>query len=249
MRLSTVLVAVIVGGSAVAVAQPGPAPAPSEPEAPPPEPTPPAPPPPAPTPPPAPAPPPLVIHHDTDDQALVTPVGWAFGIGIGYALPTSLETPNTASLRLRSPGGLTFEPRVALANASNTTKTEAPGTTMSTTDSTSELLLETSLRKALIEHGRYQFEVIGGARIDIAKDDPDGDNNSRTTTDLSLFWGIGVGAWITPHWQFSFNIENPLISYTSTNQENGVGMSTTNSTTNIGAVFNPNVVMMIHLYN
>ena len=62
-------------------------------------------------------------------------------------------------------------------------------------------------------------------------------------------WGIGVGAWITSHWQFTFSIENPLISFTSTKQETGPGTSTTNSTTNVGVVFNPNVVMMIHLYN
>jgi hypothetical protein len=241
MRFSAALFVMTVGVVRVASAQGDPAPTdPGQPVAPEP-PTP-------PTPPPPPPPPPM--HHDTmvapaEGEHEVHPTGLAFGIGIGYALPTSLETPNTASMRLRLPSGLTFEPRVALANSSQTMKDP----TMSTTDSTSEVLLETAIRKALVEHGRYEFEVIGGVALDITKQDPMGDNNSRTTTDVGLFWGIGVGTWITPHWQFSFDIENPLISYASTNQETGAGTSTTNSTTNIGAVFNPNVVMMIHLYN
>lgn len=240
MRLSTALVAVMLGVCRLAAAQGEPPPAepapPAEPPAPPPAPTP---------PPPPPAPPPMVVHTDAPhDEG--RPEGTSFGIGIGYALPTSLETPNTASMRLRFASGLTLEPRVALANTSATTKnTGVPDST----DSTSEILLEGALRKAFIRRGRYEFEGIGGARIDVTKQDPMGDNNSRTTTDIGLFWGIGVGAWITSHWQFTFSIENPLISFTSTKQENGPGTSTTNSTTNVGVVFNPNVVMMIHLYN
>lgn len=245
MRLTTALFAMTLGLGRLAAAQPGPpAPTPSEPEVPP-EPAPPAPPLP-PTPPPPPPPP--VIHHEMPapaDESALRPLGLAFGIGIGYTLPTSLETPNTASMRLRLASGLTFEPRVALANSSQTMKDQV----MSSTDSTSELLLETAVRKAMIERGRYDFELIGGASLDVTTNDPMGDNNTRTTTDIALFWGIGVGAWITPHWQFTFDIENPLISYTSTKQEIAAGMSTTNSTTDIGVVFNPNVVMMIHLYN
>jgi len=248
MRLTTALFAMTLGLGRLAAAQPGPTPppTPSEPEVPP-EPTPPTP-PPAPTPPPPPPPP--VVHHEMPppvDESALRPVGLAFGIGIGYTLPTSLETPNTASMRLRTSSGMTFEPRVALANSSQTMKDTA--TTTSSTDSTSELLVETAIRKAMIERGRYDFELIGGASLDVTTNDMMGDNNTRTTTDIALFWGIGVGAWITPHWQFTFDIENPLVSYTSTKQETGAGTSTTTSTTDIGVVFNPNVVMMIHLYN
>lgn len=242
MRLSTPLAIALLGLCRLAAAQgEPPAPAPAEPPVAPEPPAPPAPPAPAPAPP---APPP-VIHQDAAPGE-ERPEGTAFGIGIGYALPTSLETPNTASLRLRFASGLTLEPRVSLANTSQTMKDT---TGMSTTDSTSELLLEGALRKAFIRRGRYEFEGIGGARIDVTKQDPQGDDNTRTTSEIALFWGIGVGAWITAHWQFTFSIENPLISYTSTKQETAPGMSTTNSTTNIGVVFNPNVVMMIHLYN
>ncbi|MBV8756231.1 MAG: hypothetical protein JO257_03080 [Deltaproteobacteria bacterium] len=230
----------MLGVCRLAAAQGDPPPSPGEP-APPPEPTPP-PAPPAPPPPPA---PPAVIHQDAP-PAEGRPEGTAFGIGIGYTLPTSLETPNTASLRLRFASGLTLEPRVALANSSQSTKTTG---NPDTNDSTSELLLEGALRKAFIKRGRYEFEGIGGARLDVTKDDPQGDNNTITTSDISLFWGVGVGAWITSHWQFTFTIENPLISLSSTKRETAAGMSTTNSTTNIGVVFNPNVVMMIHLYN
>ena len=200
----------------------------------------------APAPPPAPPPPPPVIHHEApaEEHTSGRPEGWAFGIGIGYALPTSLETPNTASVRVRMPSGITLEPRLALASSSQTMKDVTE-----TTDTTSQFLLETAVRKPVIEHGRYEFEVIGGASLGVTKQNPQGDNNTRTDSELGLFWGIGVGAWITPHWQLSFDVANPLITYTAQKQETGPGTSTTTSTTNIGIVFDPNVVMMIHLYD
>jgi hypothetical protein len=178
----------------------------------------------------------------------VRPVGWAFGIGIGYALPTSLETPNTASVRFRMPSGITFEPRVALANSSTSMKDTTPGT-MATTDTTTELNLAALVRKPMVEHGRYDFELLGGLGFDVTKHDPDGANNTRTDTSIDISWGIAVGAWITQHWQVSFGVTNPLITYTSTKQETGMSTSTTTSTTTVGVTFAPNVLMMIHLYD
>ena len=42
---------------------------------------------------------------------------------------------------------------------------------------------------------------------------------------------------------------NPLIDYTSTNQETAPNMSMTTSSTKIGLEFDPVVMLMIHLYN
>jgi len=248
MRSTYLVLALTVGLGRLAAAQP----TPSEPPVP--EPTPEPAPPPAPTPPPAPAPPPPppppVVHHDAvEEDHGVRPVGWAFGIGIGYALPTSLETPNTASVRFRMPSGLTLEPRVALANNSTTNKDVAPGTSMSTTDTTTEFQLSTAIRKPMIEHGRYDFELLGTVGLDVTKQNPDGDNNTRTDSSIGIGWGIAVGAWITPHWQLTFGVTNPLITYTSTKQETGAGTYTQTSGTDIGITFDPNVLMMIHLYD
>jgi hypothetical protein len=173
-------------------------------------------------------------------------VGYAFGIGVGYSLPVSLETPNTTSVRVRFPSGLTIEPRVAVSNSSTSINmTGAPGTT----DTITELNISGLVHKTLIQHGRYDFEILGGAAIDVTKNDPDGDNNTKTTTELGLVWGIGVNAWLSPHWQLSFDVQNPLVDYVSTKQETGPGMDMTTSTTNIGVVFAPIVAMMIHLYD
>jgi hypothetical protein len=181
-----------------------------------------------------------------DENPGIRPVGWAFGLGVGYALPTSLETPNTTSVRVRMPSGLTLEPRVTLSNASNSMK---PINTPEVTDTTTELALAAAVRKPVVQHGRYDFEVIGGAGLGVTKDNPDGDNNTTTTTAIDLFWGIAVGAWITPHWQLSFGVTNPLITYTSTKQEEGPDSSMSTTNTTIGVTFDPNVVMMIHLYD
>ena len=175
------------------------------------------------------------------------PTGFAVGLGIGYALPTSLETPNITSVRFRLPSGLTLEPRVALANSSQSMKDSTAMT--DNTDSTSQFLLEAVGRLPVVEHGRYELELIGGAVFDVTKQNPMGDNNDTTTTQIGLVWGLGVGAWLSPHWQLSFDIGNPLITYASTKQENGPDASTTNSTTNIGIVFEPRVAVMIHLYD
>jgi hypothetical protein len=188
------------------------------------------------------------MHHEmpAEDPGGVRPVGWAFGLGVGYALPTSLETPNTTSVRVRLPSGLTLEPRVTLSNASNSMK---PINTPEVTDTTTDFALAAAVRKPMVEHGRYDFELIGGAGLSVTKDNPDGDNNTTTVTGIDLFWGIAVGAWITPHWQLSFGVTNPLITYTSTKQEEGPGSSMSTTNTTIGVEFDPNVVMMIHLYD
>lgn len=204
-------------------------------------------PPPAPTPPPAPPPPPVAHHDVVSEPSEHEPMGFAVGLGIGYALPTSLETPNIASVRLRLASGLTFEPRVALANSSQTQKDSTA--MIDTTDSTSQFLLEAVGRLPVVRHGRYELEVIGGALVDITSHNPEGDDNNQTTTALSLVWGLGVAAWLSPHWQLSFDVGNPLVTYTSTKQDTGPGTSTTTSTTNIGIVFDPQVAVMIHLYD
>src|SRR5215470_173741 len=68
----------------------------------------PAPPPMAPNPPPAPEP-----------ADATRPTELAFGIGFGYFLPTSLQTPNITSVRIRLPSGITIEPQLVFAFTSD----------------------------------------------------------------------------------------------------------------------------------
>src|SRR3569623_2711373 len=106
MRISTALVAAMLGVCRLAAAQ-GDPPPPAEPAPPAEQPAP----PPTPTPPPAPAPPPPLLLHDDAAADAGRPEGTAFGIGIGYALPTTQKTTNTASYRKRIANRLTLETR------------------------------------------------------------------------------------------------------------------------------------------
>ena len=241
MKLSTLACALLVSLGGVAVAQPTPPPegTPDQP-APPPPPPPPAPPPPAPPP----------MHHHMDDMAEPTPdrpEGLAFGIGVGYQFNTSLETPNIVSVRVRMPSsGITLEPLVKIANDSTTSQTTP---NPSTTDSTTELALGTAVRFPVIRRGRTDFEFVGVGVIDTVKNNPEGPNNDRRTTTFAVGWGIGIGYWITHHWQLSLTATNPLFSYAKTSTDNGPGMTNSTSETDIGVVFDPVVSLMIHLYN
>ncbi len=213
--------------------QPPPPPAPdTEPPPPPPKPTPPA---------PQPLPPPLVHEEPVETGR---PVGVAFGIGFGYQFPTSLQTPNTTSVRIRLATGLTFEPQVVLATSSHDTDT---GT--SVTDKTTEFALGALARYPFRSHGKVDLELLGSAQIDTTSTDPDGPDNNKSVTNLSLGYGVAVAYWFTPHWNLSLSGTNPLITYTRTRTEMGPDTVTIEKTTTIGAVFSPTVVLMIHLYD
>lgn len=75
------------------------------------------------------------------------------------------------------------------------------------------------------------------------------DNNNRSITTFSLGYGLGIAYWISPHWNLSLAATNPLVTYVRTRQETGATTATVNKTTTLGLVFDPQVALMIHLYN
>lgn len=241
MKRVTLGLALSLATAAVAAAQPAPSqpqpqPAPRDPAAPPttsgPE-----------APPPVPGPVPEVpMRQEPADTG--RPAELAFGIGIGYVFPTSLETPNTTSVRLRLPSGLTFEPQVVFSTSSTDTDT---GT--STTSKQNEVTVGSLARYPFLVHNKVDFELLGSAAISHLTNDPDGADNTQTTTTVAIGYGIGLAYWLTSHWNFSLTAANPLISYSRTHQEMAAGLATTNKTTTVGVVFDPTVTLMIHLYN
>jgi hypothetical protein len=206
-------------------------------------------PPPAPAPePPRPASPAPVamtpVHPDEPQADTGRADGLAIGIGVGYVFPTSLQTPNTTSVRLRLPSGLTFEPQLVFAATSTDVDTGTPMTTKQ-----NEITLGSLVRYPLKVHQKVDLEVVGSASISNRVVDPDGDNNNRTTTTLGLGYGVAIAYWLSPHWNLSITASNPLLSYTRTRQETAAAVVTVNKTTTIGLVFDPQVALMIHLYN
>lgn len=191
---------------------------------------------------PTPAPTPVVHEEPAPDTG--RPEGFSIGLGLGYGLPTSLETPNRTSARFRLASGLTIEPLVSIANTSQKMDTAA----METEDKTTEFGLAALVRYPVISRGHVDLEALGAAGFTTTKDNPEGDFNTRTTNTFALSWGVGIGYWLSQHWQLSMSVTNPLIEYTQTKQAMGPDMSNTTSTTTVGVIFVPQVVAMIHLY-
>jgi hypothetical protein len=230
------------GGTAAAQVPPAqpdplaPQPAPEPQPEPPPTPTPVPPPPVVPPPPPAPEPQPAATGH--------RPTALSFGIGFGYQFPTSLQTPNLTSVRLRLASGLTFEPRLVLASSSQDVDTGP-----SVKNEASELGLGALARYPLAGRGRVDLELLGGLDLNRQSTNPDSDDTDLSITTFTAVYGVAVGAWITPHWQVSLSAVNPLISNVRRDEEMGPGTSTVTTTRTVGLIFDPTVALMVHLYH
>ena len=207
MRCTSLALVLTAGLGGLAAAQPGPPPQPPTPTdttgtdpygstfdpappAPAPEPTP---------PPPAvvqPQPQPAPVVEASEPAQTDRPQGFSIGLGLGYGLPTSLETPNRTSARLRLASGLTFEPIFSIANTTSTT--EAPGG-LETEDKLTELGIAVLGRLPLITHGHVDLEGLASIGFTNTKNNPDGDFNTVTTNTFGIGWGVGVGYWLSQH--------------------------------------------------
>lgn len=193
-----------------------------------------------------PPPPPPAAAPETESEEH-HPVGTRFAIGAGYHIGgQSLETPNVATVRLRLPTGLTFEPIVSITNSSSTTgATGASDASTTTTD----LSVGSLVRIPLMRDGRIDFELVGAALFDYHKVNPDGPDNDTSNTTFSVDWGLGMEYWITQHWNLSLTATNPLFEFQSQTVDTGPGMNTHTSTSTFGVVFDPDVFLLFHLYN
>ena len=54
--------------------------------------------------------------------------------------------------------------------------------------------------------------------------------------------------WHRPNWCFSLTGMNPLASISMETQQNGPGDETKTTNTLFGAIFDPTIVMMLHLF-
>lgn len=247
--LSRLVLALAAVSGGVASAQPGPPPQPP----PPPmdttmEPTDPGPPDPMPEPAPQPMPQPQpqpmpVVEPEPTDNG--RPEGLSIGLGAGYGLPTSLETPNRTSARLRLASGLQFEPLVGITNTSESIDTGATETTNKET----MFRLQALVRFPLMTRGKVDLELLGTAGFSNTKDNPEGDFNTTSTNSFDVGYGVGIAYWLSRHWNFSMSVTNPIVSYDHTKQQTGPGMSVKQGDTTIGLIFVPSVFMMVHLYN
>lgn len=239
---TTALTLLVAAGTASAQPAPGeppPGPAPMDPAPPPPlqEPAPPHPPmsPPPPAPPPAPAPEAASDHR---------PSGLSIGIGLGYALPVSLQTPNVTSVRIRLATGLTFEPRLAVSRSS-----EEVDTGMSVENKQSSFGIGALGRYPMVRRGRVDLEILGGLDVNQVTTTPEAPDSDLSITTFNAVYGLAVGAWINRHLQVSLSALNPILSITRRDEEMGLGTNTVTTTSSIGLIFQPDVLLMVHLHH
>jgi hypothetical protein len=200
---------------------------------------------PPPPPPPEPTPEPtvaaaVVAAPDLDGPR---PYGTTVGLGFGYFMPAAWDAPNVVSARLRLASGLTIEPRAELSTSSTSMDTGIG----ETSNSFSTLAVGANVRLPLASRGRGDFMLVGGAAAALSKNNPEGADNSVTTTSLALTWGVGIDYWLSRSFSISMTATNPVIAHTSTSFE-AAGDDPSNSTTGLGVVFDPALDVMLHLY-
>jgi hypothetical protein len=186
-----------------------------------------------------PAAPPVVVGAPAPDTA--RPTGLAFGIGFGYLFPTSLQTPNITSVRVRLASGLTFEPQLVFATTSDTGA--------ATSNRQTEIAIASVVHYPVRVHRKVDLELLGSAGLSTRLITPAGANNDRTITTADVGYGVGLGYWFTPHWHLSLSASNPLLTYARTRQEMSADNITVSVSTTIGLVFSPDVTLMLHLFD
>lgn len=185
------------------------------------------------------------------------PDGRSVGIGLGYTFSkTGLGTdspdgsvdtgsPNTASVRIRMPSGMTFEPIVGLgigADSSKTGPAKSSGTQV-------DLFAGANIRKPMMSRKKVDLLGILGGGLDISSSSTKvGDaKTSSTGIGLAATWGLGVEYWPTHHWSLSLDATNPLLNISSTSGKEG-DVKTSSTGFFIGGIFDPTVRVMGHLY-
>ena len=178
------------------------------------------------------------------EPAAQRPTAFAIGLGLGYAIPSDLSTPNTTSARLRLPSGLTFEPQITLGHESQTQDNGVDTTELSINSVELGLLVRLPIRS----NGKVDLSLVGGAGVSLTTINPDGDDNNRKINSFGVSWGIALDYWLTQHWNLSFTASNPILLTRKTTDEQGPGVEISDSTTSFGTVFDPTLAVMIHLY-
>jgi hypothetical protein len=182
-------------------------------------------------------------HGGHKEQTNHRPEEFSFGIGVGYLFPASWRDPNLVSARFRLASGLMFEPRVELTN--NSRKQEVGA--MSETNSVTDINAATVVHIPWKSRGNVDLNILGAVSIGYQVQDPPGEADKTTSTLIGVGYGLGLNYWIRRHWTVSLTATNTLLQRLSSEQENPVTPAAKQTDFTIGAVWNPQVTMMVHL--
>jgi hypothetical protein len=238
------LASTLIAATAFAQEPPTPTPTPTPTPEPTPTPT------PTPTTTPMPTPTPTTVPLDDTPGAAMTrpiddarPEDFSVGIGFGYALPNSLETPNVTSARFRLASGLTFEPVVRFQQSSVEVDVGA-----STKNKETTVEIGSLVRYPLKSRRRVDFVLLGGAFVENIETSPDAMDMDKSTTTLEARYGLAVELWVTQHWQISMSALNTIFSLRKVSEQMGIGTETVTTTQTFGAIYDPVISAMVHLY-
>lgn len=168
---------------------------------------------------------------DAVDSA-ARPVPFTLGVGAGTVISgSSILAPNAASVRLVMSDELQLEPLINLALSGTP---DAGGDTQTTTT----LRAGGLLRYVWASNGPLDLQLLGGGLLAFISAE------NAQTLELSASYGASVVWYLNDHWSLSGDATNPVVAFTRVSPDEGDAASTYT----IGAVWNPTVTAMMHIY-
>jgi hypothetical protein len=70
----------------------------------------------------------------------------------------------------------------------------------------------------------------------------------KSTTTFAARYGVAVELWVTQHWQISMSALNTIFSLRKVSEQMGIGTETVTTTQTFGAIYDPVISAMVHLY-
>ena len=171
------------------------------------------------------------------------PEGFSVGIGFGYQLPNSLETPNVTSARFRFASGLTVEPVIRFQQSSVEVDVGMSAKNKETTVEVGSLV-----RYPFKKRSRVDLVLLGGLFLENISTQPDAMDMDTTTTRFEARYGLAVEFWISQHWQISMSALNTIFRTERVAEQMGAGTETVTTTQTLGAIYDPVISAMVHLY-
>jgi hypothetical protein len=181
------------------------------------------------------------------------PSGVTFGLGSGFATPQNQFAPNVVSARLRFASGFTLEPIIIGSFDQQKDSVQAAGVVVDVDTNTTDVTFAVGVRYPLASRGPVDFLglVVPAVNFNKVVVDPDGDDNNDITSSRAVLvdWGIGLEWFIRPNFSTSFNALNPLLIVTALeNEDENNDVITDTNDILVGAIFDPIVQVLFHLY-
>lgn len=174
-----------------------------------------------------------------DEQA---PNDFRFGIGVGYAFPADLGTPNVtfASFYYK---GLEFQPSVVLQNSSS----DHNDSVTSQHDEETTKGVGATFKYLLARRNNVDLQFIGALNYSRISVEPEGPNNNSTSKSITASYGLGVQWWFAPRFSLTATATNPLYQSTRTVAED-VGGTTQTKDVSYGIVWDPKISVAVMMW-